>query len=191
MSSLRSFLEKEKAKYIESDISTIDSVIQEKELRKEFFLSDDVCFAMAASSVMIPIVLALFSPFLMPIDFDNKIIRGATFFGVLMTTVIGLIAFHSPLSNFIFKINKNSRVMYRCKEKLFKESVMKIEDIEEMTKFCDENMFKKFLIFADKKPTYEKLEAFIIQHEQEPKMIGANTNIDDLVSSLYNKEKMR
>lgn len=189
MSSLKSFLERKKAKYIGSDISTIDSVIKEKELKKEFFLNDDVCFSMATSSVVIPIILALLSSVLIPIDY--KIIRGATFFGVLITTVIGLIAFHSLLSNFIFKINKNSRAMYRCKEKIFKASVMKIENVEEMTKCCDENMFKKFLIFADKKPTYEKLEAFIIQHEQEPKMIEANTNIDDLVSSLYNKEKMR
>lgn len=193
MSSLRSFLEKEKAKYIESDIYNIDSVIQEKELREEFFLSDDVCFAMAASSAMISIVLALvlalLSPFLMPIDFDNKIIRGATFFGVLITTVIGLIAFHSPLCNFIFKINKNSRIMYRCKEKIFKEKTITIEAMEEMTQYCDENMFKKFLIFADKEPTYAKLEAFVSKYEREFEMIEHNEKIDNLTASLYRNNK--
>lgn len=189
MSSLRSFLEKEKAKYIESDIYNIHSVIQEKELREEFFLSDDVCFAMAASSAMISIVLALFLPFLMPIDFDNKIIRGAAFFGVLITTVIGLIAFHSPLCNFIFKINKNSRVMHRCKEKIFNEKIITIEAIEEMTQYCDENMFKKFLIFADKEPTYAKLEAFVSKYEREFEMIEHNEKIDNLTASLYKNNK--
>lgn len=79
--------------------------------------------------------------------------------------------------------------MYCCKEKIFNEKIITIEAIEEMTQYCNENMFKNFLIFADKEPTYAKLEAFVNKYERESEMIEHNAKIDNLTSSLYTNNK--
>lgn len=184
LSLIKYWYQKRKSKYMEAP-GEKNSLITDAAIKSELIDVDILIFA----PLLMSTVFLCVGIFMVPESWLNS--AGNRLIVSFCLMVLGFI-FYFCIFPFLKRRIKEQEmtplIVQNCKEKFFYNKIMSLEELEELSLYCNENDFKSFLKFSERKPTYQKLEVFISEYKINLKEKEEEMKIDELALSIYKKK---